>query len=508
MDGARQKHPHPAATPGRAAGTREITVSLLDHYQQLWEQCRGSFPQRRLWQRAYRLSLAQLTCLGRHTLTGLICASGRQFADWSADYRLFSKARWQVQALFRPVLGGVLCQLAQAAPLVTALDDTLLLKTGRRIPGVAYRRDPLSPAFACNLIRAQRFLQLSALLPQGRTPGPARALPLHYEHVPGVPKPRKTAPPEQWKQYRQACRQDNLSTHGAAAIEQCRRHLDQEHDQRARDLIVSVDGSYCNRTVLKSLPPRTTLVGRIRKDAKLHALPQDRSGPGRKRQYGPRLSTPEELRQDDAVPWQPVRAWAAGRVHTFRIKTLTPVLWAKAGAQKRLRLLVIAPLGYRLRKGDKLLYRRPAYLLCTDPDLPLDQVLQSYLWRWDIEVNHRDEKQLLGVGQAQVRSPQSVERQPAFAVASYALLLLAASQAGMVEGTDALLATPKWHRTGPSSRPSTARLLQQVRRELWWEGLDQRYSHCGDFVARELSNTKCLKFNSSLPSAVLYASMG
>ncbi|MDR2051685.1 MAG: hypothetical protein LBQ63_07950, partial [Deltaproteobacteria bacterium] len=37
-------------------------------------------------------------------------------------------------------------------------------------------------------------------------------------------------------------------------------------------------------------------------------------------------------------------------------------------------------------------YRNPAYLLCTDPDLPVERLLQAYLWRWEIELNFRDEK--------------------------------------------------------------------------------------------------------------------
>jgi len=348
------------------------------------------------------------------------------------------------------------------------------------------------------------------MLTDGRVPGPARAIPIHYEHVPGVAKPRKTAPPEQWKDYRKACRRNNLSTHGAAAIQQCRRQLDEEHNSRQRDLIVPVDGSYCNRTVLKSLPERTMLIGRIRKDAKLYApaCAQDRAVRGKKRQYGQRAATPEELRQDDSVPWQEVHAYAWGRVHSFRVKTLSPVLWAKAGAHKRLRLVVIAPVGYRLRKGGKLLYRQPAYLICTDPDLPLEKVVQYYLWRWDIEVNHRDEKQLIGVGKAQVRSLRSVERQPALAVASYAMLLAAGSLAFPGDETNALLPPPKWRKTGSSERPSTARLIHQLRRELWCNAIERHHDHSRGFATQDLSNTKCLKFTSSLPSAVLYARTG
>jgi hypothetical protein len=66
----------------------------------------------------------------------------------------------------------------------------------------------------------------------------------------------------------------------------------------------------------------------------------------------------------------------------------------QAGSSHNLQLLVIAPLGYRLRKGSKLLYRQPAFIICTDPSLAIDLLLQSYLWRWDIEINFRDQKSL------------------------------------------------------------------------------------------------------------------
>ena len=89
--------------------------------------------------------------------------------------------------------------------------------------------------------------------------------------------------------------------------------------------------------------------------------------------------------------------------------------------KKDVRLVIVRPLAYRPRKGTKLLYRDPAYLLCTDTDLPLEQLLQSYLWRWEVEVNFRDEKHVMGIGEAQCRTKASVENVPALLCASYAL---------------------------------------------------------------------------------------
>jgi hypothetical protein len=469
-----------------------------------------AFRQQRTWERARRLSLSQLACLGRHTMTGLIYTCGRQFLDWSADYRLCSKDRWDPEALFVPVVRGILEFLPPTAPVVAALDDTILRKTGTKTPGVAYRRDPLSPRFHVNFIRGQRFIQLSGLLPAGNPPGPARAIPLRFKHVPPVPKPKRSAPPEAWKAYREECRIKNLSTHGIDIIRGFRKELDQRHHVEDRPLVVAVDGSYTNKTVLKGLPQRTTVVGRIRKDAKLFYPPRDEDQPavGNKRKYGDLAPTPEQLRQDPNVPWQEVQAFGSGKMHTFRVKTIAPVLWKKAGFDCPLRLMVIAPVGYRPRKGSKLLYRQPAYLICTDPDLALDEFLQYYLWRWDVEVNHRDEKQIIGVGEAQVRSPKSVDRQPALAVVSYATLLLASVKAFGFVDNQGTMPPPKWRSRRPKKRLSTQELIQQLRKEVWAYAIDQLESNSDDFVSIPPAYTKSLKLNLPLTSAVLYANTG
>ena len=98
---------------------------------------------------------------------------------------------------------------------------------------------------------------------------------------------------------------------------------------------------------------------------------------------------------------------------------------------------------------------------------PLEDILQEYLWRWDIEVNFRDEKCLLGVSQAQVREPEAVRRQPACAVAAYALLLLAAHKTYGPDGLPPSVPRPKWRRREPPRRATTGLLINQLRVELW-----------------------------------------
>jgi hypothetical protein len=129
-----------------------------------------------------------------------------------------------------------------------------------------------------------------------------------------------------------------------------------------------------------------------------------------------------------------------------------------------LRLLVVAPTPYRRRKSGKLYYRRPAFLLTTDLHHSAKQLLQIYCDRWQIEVNHRDEKDTLGVGQAQLWNVKAVPRQPVLAVAAYSALLLASLIAFGAERGAAYEPLPKWRRK--AYRPSCLDLITLLRKEM------------------------------------------
>ena len=475
---------------------------LLEKFDELLQPWRPAFGQQRTWQRAQRLAYGLLLCLRTHLTSNAICATGRQFLDWSADYRLFSRSPWDPHALFDPIFDRLAALLpSPQAPVVAALDDTLCKKTGRHIPGATYARDPLSPPFHVNLCRGLRFVQASVLVRATRFLGPARALPVRFEPAPPAVKPKNHSPQHtrknqtnqkknrkrkaknktgapagkekaapltaEEKEYRLQKKLRALTQVGVRVLHSLRQALDARPDTRQRQLLVSGDGSYTNRTVLRQLPERTTFIGRIRKDAKLFQplpLPTTRSG-GRPRRYGMPAPTPEQVLHDDTVPVVQIRCFAAGEVRQIPVKVVRTVSWRKAGPDLPLLLVVIKPLGYRLRKGSKLLYRQPAFLICTDPQLDLQTLLQAYIDRWEIECNHRDEKSFIGVAQGQVWNPQAVARLPQFQVAIYSLLLLASILAYGFQRTAAYLPLPLWRRK--SIRPSVLDLLNLLRDQIF-----------------------------------------
>jgi hypothetical protein len=484
-----------------ALGSEKKTAAGIAAFDSLWDQTRPAFKQERPWLRARNLALGALVALGRHTVSGMLSASGQQFEDWSAAYRLFALERFDPGALLAPARRAVLGRLARTEPLMCMLDDTLLRKRGRKIAGTGWRRDPLGPPFCNNFIWAQRFVQVAAALPEGAGPSRARAIPIDMLHCPTPRRPRKNAPQELWDQYHKDSLASRMSVRGAERVVALRAALDSDGEVD-RGLVVSGDGSYTNTAMMTALPDRTTFIGRIRKDAKLYAVPEPNCGRGRRRLYGHVLPTPEQVRQDDDIPWHPVQAYLAGQRIEVECKEVGPLRW-RAARGRDLRLVVIRPLAYRLAKGHHLDYRDPIYLICTNPELPLERMIQAYLWRWEIEVGFRDQKTLLGSGQAQVRTAAGVERVPALIAAAYGFMHLAMTKDSPDgNGTDHL-PRPRWQKPRPDLRCTTQQAINMLRMQLWGRALGVRNSR--DFVKRRHALGKSPKKLHDLASAVLYA---
>jgi hypothetical protein len=153
-----------------------------------------------------------------------------------------------------------------------------------------------------------------------------------------------------------------------------------------------------------------------------------------------------------------------GKRRRGRYKEVPEVIWQGGAKRRRLRLLVIAPTPYRKRLSSRLYYRDPACLLTSVVHGSARALLQIYLDRWQIEVNHRQEKDTLGVGQAQLWNPISVPKPPAFAVAAYSALLLAGLQAFGPARGPAFAQLPKWRRK--AKRPSCLDLVTLLRQEI------------------------------------------
>lgn len=232
---------------------------------------------------------------GRHTITGLLRNQNRTQQDWSANDRFYAQNRLDVEKIFGHVRTAVEQCGGPERPLVVAMDDSILRKTGRRIFGSGYRRDPLSPPFQVNLVRGLRVLQISAAVRQG-TEGAARMIPIDFQHAALPAKPHPRAPQQEHEAYRVERARRNINLVGRERLACVRRQMD-AGGSASRQLIVTVDGRFTNSTVLRQIPDRTVLIGRVRKDAVFFAPPEQQPPTGAQTQIWPALSNPRGVAQ-------------------------------------------------------------------------------------------------------------------------------------------------------------------------------------------------------------------
>jgi hypothetical protein len=426
----------------------------------LKDACHGAFAQERSSVRAMELSFGTLCALGRRTLSRSICAVGRQHQDWSADYKVFSRSPWEADQMFAPVVREYLVRYPGDEPVGVAFDDTKLKKSGRKITSAFWQRDPLSPPFHVNFLYGLRFMHASLIFPHYRDGDfSARGYPVRFVECPAVKKPGKKATDVARAEYRKAVKVHNLSKRGLDIMKGLRDELDHLGAQE-RKMIIAVDGSLCNRTILLKALPRTEIVGRSRKDARLCFPSPD----GGRRVYDKERFSPEAVRQNESIPYQTCRIHFGSAWRDIRYKAVDNILWQRGAGRRLLRLLVVAPQPYRTSVNARRNYHDPAYLLSTDLHSEPKTLLQCYFDRWQIEVNHREQKDTIGVGNAQVWSVKSVPRQPAFAVAGYSLLLLAGLKEFGPGRTHDFAPLPKWRKK--ANRPSALDLITQLRKEI------------------------------------------
>jgi hypothetical protein len=434
-------------------------MSLLAKFLELLCLWAPYFCQKRNLPLAMRLAIGLISVPSRKTISRAICCNGREQKDWSNDYKFFSRSPWESHDLFRPSIAKSIDYSYQNY-INLGFDDSAFRRSGSHIPGVSYCRDPMSPPFHVNLILGKRFLQASALLPQyHQADVPALGIPVAFKDVPPVKKPGRKASSEEFIAYKEAKKKRNLSTAFVALAYQLRHDYDLA-GAKDKILVCTGDGSFTNKTVFTSEYERTIILSRARKDAKLcYQAPL-----GGRRFYDIHKFTPYDVQKDKSIPWHHMEVFIGGKYRHTRYKELKNILWQGGAKRRKLRLIVIAPTPYHISKKGRKFYRKSAYLFTTDMHAPVEMLIQMYIDRFQIEINFRDEKQNIGVGQAQVRNENSVPRQPSFVVAAYSLLLLSALELFGPERTMDYLPLPKWRQK--PKRASSLDIIELLRKDI------------------------------------------
>ena len=443
---------------------------------------------------------------GKKTIANTIVARGLEQKDWGSDFRAFSRGKWDPAALFHGVFEAAVPLLPKEGPIVLAIDDTALPKYGQTISYTRFVHNPLCPRWVHPAIQWGLPEFHAVLIIPTREVHRPTAITVAFEPIPSGPKKKSkkhllladgtTLPARKRGRPTKKETASRVAAEGICGaqaevrtgatwiavkvINRIRMWLD-EAGLEDRPLLVVGDGSYCNGTVICHLPERTEFIGRTREEARLCSLSSKLRKGGQ--QYGGVLPTPKEMATDDSIHEATGSFHYSGDVRPLKFKGVSPVYWRSSTKKKPLTLLILQPVPYG--KGEKRGYNRRAYLLSTilHPDpIPL---IQAYLDRWQIEVLHRDLKSGVGLGQAQVKLPQAVERVHSGLAAMYALLVIATLITQGQVRTDAFGKSPKWRtnhkdwlarkrisegKTAPVYRPSVADITGLIRMVLARKG--------------------------------------
>lgn len=446
-----------------------MNPSLLVELSALLARWEGLFSQYRSTWKAQRHAWGMMLTMGTTQISRILCTLGLAGRDWSSEYRHFSRDNWNVQDCFEPVIEAAV-RLCPGPCIDVAGDFTHVRKSGRKIAGVRLMRDPANPIkWHNNLILGTSYLQLAALVPaqarlaDGSPHTASRCLPVHFSASPCPKKPSKRASTEEWQRYRQQCQKRPAMNAAIEAVKDLRGRLDAQGAQD-RTLSMVLDGSFANRCLLEQSIERTHITCRCRKNARLR-LPAPVDQPCGF--YAKGTLSPDSIRTDHAsYPFKQAGIRLTNRVINVRYKEVPLVYWPSAAGRRPLRLILIAQPHHKAKGTPNqapCFDDKTYHLITTDLHRPAEQLIQAAFDRWQIEVVHREEKTVFGIGDAQVRNIQSVERHPAFAVACYSLLHLAALQLARSHQQPSL-PLPKWRKH--QGRPSAQTLLNLLRTEI------------------------------------------
>lgn len=377
-----------------------------------------------------------ILCLERHTVTGILRASGAIGRKHHTSFhRFFRQASWDLDSLGFCLIKLVLKLLPQDQPIIVPVDDTLGRHTGKHIRGASMHHDPL----------------LST-----------RAKPVfHWGHVwvvlsiaVRVPIWKKTfALPVLARLYRaeKLCKKERRRFRKKTELAAEMIALLAGAVPERRFLVVG-DAAFANASIIKNLPANVDFTGRARPDAALYALPRPQRM-GRPRVKGKRVPSPGQ-RARRAAGWLRLKVEVYGRTVRVRVKVFD-ALWYSVSGGRLLRFVLVR--GWPGHRDDDV-------FCSTDVSTEPKQMIQDYCLRWPLEVTFHEVKGKLGFEEPQNRTERAVERTAPMSLWTYTLTVAWYITAGTSLKAARLLPQLPWY---SKKAPAFSDMLAALRRESW-----------------------------------------
>ncbi len=319
-----------------------------------------------------------------------------QYKHFSAFYRFFHRALWEpdlIGWIFLSVLFNEF--LDNGAETILVIDDTFHPRIGRKVFGAGFQHDPLLPMANKQQVNwGNCWVVLTILLPVPGARWPVAIPVLSRLFIPEK-RAAKLGVAFQTKPQIAAAMLADLTTRYSY--------------QR---FLVLVDQGYTNKTVLRELPKKVTLLGRIPLNAALYDEPKPRKPGqlGRSRKWGMRQDSCSHRAQNET--WDVLAVDAGDKEAPTRSQSFT-AQWKGCTDGRLCRVVLV--------ERDNSRKTLIPYF-STDPDRSPTEILSNLMKRWSIELMFHEVKEELGVDGVQVWCEDSVRRLFPMRLLSYGLL--------------------------------------------------------------------------------------
>ena len=389
------------------------------------------------------LLVGQICQTQQRTVCGMLVGA-RLSGVWhhARAHRFFSLARWSVDELGLRIAELIAARLCEpGAPLLIAVDDTLLHRVGRKVHGCFWHHDATANSQQAAVAWGNNWVVIGIVV-RLRFVDRAVCLPVLFrlwqpkrKHIPkGKPDPQRPSKPALARQMTDllAARLAGRTIHGVG------------------------DAAYAS-SASRGLPAHVTMTSRLRCNAALYARKPPRTGlRGRPAKWGARLGSLTQIATNPQTTWTAATVRRYEKTETVMIHTIN-CLWGPLGAETPVRVILIQDAarasGYQIA------------LISTDLTSAPEQIIERYADRWPIEVAYEDAKHIFGVGDARNRTPKAVQRTVPFQFLAMTLTVLWYALHGHHPDVVAEhRARAPWYAS--KTNPSTADMLAKLRRTI------------------------------------------
>jgi hypothetical protein len=397
-----------------------------------------------LWDYVKVLLVGAILAPGQRTVTAALRVMGlsneRQFQNY---HRVLNRASWSSRSVSRILLRMLVAAFVPAdAPIVVGLDEHIERRRGAKIAAKGIYRDAVrsSKSFFVKT-SGLRWVSMMLLV----------SIPW-AERVWALPFLTVLAPSERYHQER-GLRHKSLTDWARQMIKQLRRWLPN------RQLVVVADSTYAAIELLAAcagLVRPVTMITRLRLDAALYdpAPPRVLGRRGAPRKKGDRQPTLLRRVIDPATVWEETTVrWYGRSSKVVKLATGTAV-WYHSG-------LPVVPIRWVLITDPAGKFE-PQALLSTDVEVTAQQIVEWFVWRWQLEVTFEEARAHLGIETQRQWSDLAILRTTPALLGLFSLVTLFADQ--LLREQALVARSAAWY-TKPVATFSDS--LALVRQQLW-----------------------------------------